>query len=167
MAKKKKDEQPVEPAPAPERKEPPKLPKERNPLLTVLTILLVLVGVGELALWGYFGFSTFRANRALRQYEAEQQAAAEERASRGLTAGSSYSARLKVENGQVTWRREDDLSAGGGTTSGSAMSQNGGGAQADQSQSRISIPNIPYALAKPEPEESPAVQPTEPAATPA
>lgn len=156
MAKKKKDEQPAEPAP--ERREPPKLPKERNPLLTVLTILLVLVGVGELALWGYFGFSTFQANRALRQYEAEQEAAAEERASRGITAGSSYSARLKVENGQVTWRREDALPAGGGTASGTTMSQDGGGTQADQSQSRISVPNIPYALAKPETEVQPAVQ---------
>lgn len=147
MAKKKKDEQPAEPAQ--EQKKPPKVPKERSPLLTVLTVLLVVLGVGELALWGCFGFSSFQANRALRQYEAAQKAAAEERAAQGITAGSAYGPRLKVENGQVTWRLEDEdrLSLGGGTTPGTTTSQNSG-AQDSQSQYRIYIPKIPYALAE-------------------
>lgn len=88
MAKKKKEEQPAEPEQ--KQRELPKVPKERNPLLTILTLLLVVVGIGELALWGYFGFSTVQVNRARRQYEAEQKAAAEERASRGTAYASAY-----------------------------------------------------------------------------
>ena len=64
MAKKKKEEQPAEPEQ--KQRELPKVPKERNPLLTILTLLLVVVGIGELALWGYFGFSTVQVNRARR-----------------------------------------------------------------------------------------------------
>ena len=157
MAKKKKNEQPAEPKP--ELRQLPELPKERNPLLALLTVLLVLVGVSELAVWGWFGFSAFQSSRAQRQYEAEQRAAAEERAAQGIVSGSAYGPRLKVENGQVTWRLEDEdqLPAGGGTSSGAAVSQ-GGGAQAGQSQSRIYIPKIPYALAEQKTEGQPASQ---------
>lgn len=148
MAKKKKNEQPAEPEQ--EEKKPPKAPKERNPFLTLLTVLLVLAGVGELALWGYFGFASFQANRALRQYEAEQQAAAEERAAQGIVYGSAYGPSLKVENGQVTWRREEDENidpTAGGASAETAASQGGGG---QTGQSRIYIPRIPYALAEQE-----------------
>ena len=148
--KKKKNEQPAEPEPEQEQRELPKLPKERNPLLTVLTILLVLAGVGELALWGYFGFASFQASSALRRYEAEQQAAAEERAAQGIVSGSAYGPSLKVENGQVTWRLEEDEDidpTAGGTAAHTAASQGGGG-QTDTASPRLSIPKIPYALAE-------------------
>lgn len=151
VAKKKKNEQPVEPEQEQEQeqRELPKLPKERNPLLTVLTILLVLTGVGELALWGYFGFASVQANRALRRYEAERQAAAEERAAQGIVYSSAYGPSLKVENGQVTWRLEDEdiLPAAGGTAADTAASQ-GGGEQAGTASPRLQIPKIPYALAE-------------------
>lgn len=161
MAKKKKEEQPAEPEQ--KQRELPKVPKERNPLLTILTLLLVVVGIGELALWGYFGFSTVQVNRARRQYEAEQKAAAEERASRGTAYASAYGPRLKVKNGQGTWRIEDEdrLPAGGGTTSGTTASQ-GGGAQTDPSVRRIYMPKIPYALAQQETDTPAPVQGAEP-----
>ena len=151
--KKKKNEQPAEPEPEQEQRELPKLPKERNPLLTVLTILLVLAGVGELALWGYFGFASFQASSALRRYEAEQQAAAEERAAQGIVSGSAYGPSLKVENGQVTWRLEEDEDidpTAGGTAS---PAQNGGG-QTTPSTGLIRFPKVPYALAEQDTESS-------------
>lgn len=150
MAKKKKNEQPAEPEQ--EEKKPPKAPKERNPFLTLLTVLLVLAGVGELALWGYFGFASFQANRALRQYEAEQ--SGQEQTVR--TAGASaYGPRMKVENGQITWRLEEDEDidpTAGGTAS---PAQNGGG-QTASSGGTIRFPEIRYALAQQETEAAPS-----------
>ena len=68
-----------------------------------------------------------------------------------------------MENGQVTWRIEDEdrLPAGGGTTSGTTASQ-GGGAQTDPSVRRIYMPKIPYALAQQETDTPAPVQGAEP-----
>lgn len=116
-----------------------------GPLRVILTILLVLVGIGEVALWGYFGVGTVRNNIALRQYEARQRALEEERAARGTVGGSSYGPNLKVENGTVTWQREDWISAG--------TSQSAGGPAPVQEErpkrlSRLYVPRINYALAE-------------------
>ncbi len=142
----KKEKQKVETEPKPEPKKPPKVPKDGNPLLKILTILLILVGVGELALVGYYGFGVFQSNRAMRQYEAEQEALREEQLSRGTTAGSSFGPTLKVENGTVTWRREDDRPTGGtaAPSEGTPVSSQNDG---EQQLARISVPIIPYLLA--------------------
>lgn len=86
--------------------EAPKDPNRRNLLLPVLTILLILVGIGEAIFWGYFGFSAYARSLARERYEQQQKALAEEQASKGIKGGSSYSPNLKVENGTVTWERE-------------------------------------------------------------
>lgn len=125
--------------------------KGNGPLLPILTVLLVLVGLCEAALWGYFAFASFQANRALRQYEAEQ--SGQEQAARAAGA-SAYGPRMKVENGQITWRLEDDIDPTAGGTA--APAQNGGG-QAASSAGRIAFPKIPYALAEPETAGLPSV----------
>lgn len=164
MAKKKK--QAPEPEQKLEQKELPKVPKEGNPLLTILTILLVLVGLGELGLWGYYGFGVFRDTRALRQYEEEQQALAEDRKSGGTAAGGSFGPTLKVENGSVTWRREEDRPIGGGGTlpQEEAASLAQGGDDGTR-LARISMPKIPYLLADmgEDTQAQPPAQGTEPA----
>ena len=118
--------------------------RKGNPLLVILTVLLVLAGVGELALWGYFGVATVRSNLALRQYESQQRALEEERAARGIVGGSSYGPNLKVENGTVTWQREDWISAGNSQSS-------GGPSPAPEEKpkrlSRLYVPRIAYVLA--------------------
>lgn len=148
MAKKKKQEAEVEAEPKPVPKERPKVPKEKNPLLAILTILLILVGAGELGLCGYYGFGVFQDFRAMRQYEAEQKAREEAQAARGTVVGSTFGPTLKVENGTVTWRRETDQLTGSSLsdqTQTAAPSQSGSGGE--DSRSRISVPNIPYLLA--------------------
>ena len=82
-----------------------KEPKEGGALLTVLTLLLVLVGVGEMALLVYMGFGAYQGIRTQRAYE-------EQRASNSSTAPAvaqvSYAGPwLTIENGQVTWRNEN------------------------------------------------------------
>ena len=118
--------------------------RKGNPLLVILTVLLVLAGGGELALWGYFGVATVRSNLALRQYESQQRALEEERAARGIVGGSSYGPNLKVENGTVTWQREDWISAGNSQSS-------GGPSPAPEEKpkrlSRLYVPRIAYVLA--------------------
>lgn len=86
--------------------ETPEAPKRRDILLPVLTVLLILIGIGEAVFWGYFGFSAYAHSLARERYEQQQKALAEEQASKGIKGGSSYSPNLKVENGTVTWERE-------------------------------------------------------------
>lgn len=110
MAKTK--EKAPETAPEQEKAESPKADKPakgNGPLLPLLTVLLAIVGVAELALWGYYGLGVVQDMSAARQREAERQARAEELAARGPVASSTYGPGLKVENGRVTWRWEDDL----------------------------------------------------------
>lgn len=164
VAETKQDEQQVQTEPAQAKQDPLELleqqamaknqkqKKGNGPLLPILTVLLVLVGLGEAALWGYFAFASFRANRALRQYEAEQ--SGQEQTVR--TAGASaYGPRMKVENGQITWRLEEDEDidpTAGGTAS---PAQNGGG-QTASSGGTIRFPEIRYALAQQETEAAPS-----------
>lgn len=170
MAKKKKQEAEAEPKPVP--KEMPKVPKEKNPLLTILTILLILVGAGELGLCGYYGFGVFQDFRAMRQYEAEQKAREEAQATRGTVVGSTFGPTLKVENGTVTWQRETDQLTGSSLsdqTQTAAPSQSGSGGE--DRQFRISVPNIPYLLAdmgedeETQPPEQGTVPPTDGSST--
>ncbi|MCI9157213.1 MAG: hypothetical protein HFF44_09815 [Lawsonibacter sp.] len=97
-------------------KEPPKkakLPKEGGLLLTVLTILFVLVGIGELALWSFTGFRFFQGSQARRAYQAQQAAQ-----TGTAPSASSYSGPwLIVENGTVVWRWEEDLTGSNGSSS--------------------------------------------------
>ena len=145
---KKKDKQPEEASQtenqAAESPKPPKLPKDRSPLLIFLTILLVLVGLGEAGLWGCFGLGTYRNSLALRQYEAQQKAYQEERASKGVLGGSAYGPNLKVENGVVTWQREDKLSGAIRLPSQELGYPKDGG---EKRLSRLSVFRVPYALA--------------------
>ena len=97
--------------------EAPKARERRNILLPALTILLILVGIGEAVFWGYFGLTTYAHSLSRERYEQQQKALAEEQASKGIRGGSSYSPNLKVENGTVTWEREKQGYAGSGQVS--------------------------------------------------
>ena len=154
MAKQKKNDPPAEP----KQVDSPKLPKQGSPLLTILVILLVLVGVGEAALWGYWGFGTYRANQALKLQE-KQREAEEEQTGGGVAAGSALGPGLKVENGVVTWQWEDELDGGAGLPALSAgFTQSGG----EKRLSGLWVPEINYVLAeqetdvqRPDPAEDP------------
>ncbi len=110
-----------EPQDSPEAAEPSEAtekPKEKKEiLLPILTALLILTGIGEAVFWGYYGFSAHQNSLAVRRYEEQQKAREEERASLGITGGSTFGPSLKVENGTVTWRREEPASvpSSGGT----------------------------------------------------
>lgn len=160
MATELQQEQPAEaaaaeaqpPKPEQNKQAPPEKPKKKLELLIpFLTLLLIVLGLSEAAFWGYYGFSSYRHSLALEQYEARQKALEEERAARGITGGSAYGPNLKVENGTVTWQREDWISAG----SGGSMSP-AGPVQVQPSQpeekrlSGIYVPQIPYTLAETE-----------------
>lgn len=124
--------------------ETPKNPKRRDMLLPVLTVLLILVGIGEAVFWGYFGFSAYARSLARERYEQQQKAFAEEQASKGL-GGSSYSPNLKVENGTVTWEREK------WGYSGSSQPANTSSTPRREDGLRLSsvpVVKIPYTLAK-------------------
>lgn len=137
------EEKPSEETQAEQKSKPEKQkkpPKERNLLLTIATILFILVGIAELGLWGYTGFGVFRGSQARRAYEA-QQAALQAGAERPT--GASYSGPgLTIENGEVVWRRTDDLTQNGfGSSSGSVQGSLAG------SDSTETIPRalwIPY-----------------------
>lgn len=124
--------------------ETPKPPKEGNPLLAFLTVLLILTGISEVGLWGLFGFNTYQSSRAQRQLEERQKALAEELAAVGALGSSTYGPSIRVENGTITWRREDEPS-GSGSLSGENLSSR----QEGQKQlSSLSVPIIPYTLAE-------------------
>ena len=69
----------------------------------------------------------------------------EERLAKGITGGSAYGPWRKVENGTVTWQREELLADGG--------SQEDGGPSPEKAPTRLStlsVPIIPYVLAEQE-----------------
>ena len=142
-------EQPAEPGP----------PKEKKSLLLpCLTVLLILLGLGEAVFWGLYGLSSYQNARALKLYEERQQAMAEEREAQGITGGSAYGPRLKVENGVVTWQREDELPEWNGQDiDGTAVALDKG----EKRMSTLSVPKIPYTLAQMETEQPEGEQPPE------
>ena len=119
-------------------------PKRRDILLPVLTVLLILIGIGEAVFWGYFGFSAYARSLARERYEEQQRVLEEERASRGL-GGSSYSPNLKVENGTVVWEREQWRYSGSGQAANTAA-----GPQREDGVRLSGLPviKIPYTLAE-------------------
>ncbi|MCI8989218.1 MAG: hypothetical protein HFF59_00225 [Lawsonibacter sp.] len=129
-------------------------PKQRRSiLLPLLTILLILLGLGEAGFWGLFGLSAYQNSLARERYEAQQQALEEERAAGGAAGSSSFGPNFKVENGSVIWQREDvRLSSGTGTSGSSTPSQGNGGEE--KRLSSLSVPNVPYTLADMDPEDS-------------
>lgn len=129
--------------------EAPKASKQGGILLPVLTVLLILVGIGEAVFWGYFGLSTYAKSLARERYEQQQKALAEEQASKGVTGGSSYSPNLKVENGTVTWEREKWGYSRSGQPAGTSANTSASPRREDGLRlSRLSVINIPYTLAE-------------------
>lgn len=122
--------------------ETPKAAKQRDILLPVLTVLLILLGIGEAVFWGYFGFSAYARSLARERYEQQQKS--EEQSSKGV-GGSSYSPNLKVENGTVVWEREKWRYSGSGQP---ANTSAGPRREDGMRLSRLSVVNIPYALAE-------------------
>lgn len=135
-----------------------KKPRQSNILIPLLTILLVLLGIGEAVFWGYFALSAYSNSLARERYEQQQKALAEEQASKGIRGGSSYSPNLKVENGAVTWEREKWAYAGSSqpaNTSAAAPRREDG-----PRLSRLAVIRVPYLLAKMDTEEEvPSPQP--------
>ena len=111
MSKKSKKAKEAPKAPGPEKRAVPKLPKEREPLRTFLTIMLVLVGTGELALLGYMGLCAREGVQTRREYEA-QQTGQTSGTSSGTILASYAGPWLRVENGVVTWEWEEGRPAG-------------------------------------------------------
>lgn len=122
-----------------------KKPGQSNILIPLLTILLVLLGIGEAVFWGYFALSAYSSSLARERYEQRQKALAEEQASKGIRGGSSYSPNLKVENGTVTWEREKWGYAGSGQPANTSAStpHRGDGLRL----SRLAVIRVPYLLA--------------------
>lgn len=135
-------EAPPQAVPEETLRETPKASKRGGVLIPLLTVLLILVGIGEALFWGYFGFSTYA--RSLARERAEQQQKTEEQSSKGL-GGSSYSPNLKVENGTVTWEREKWRYSGSGQPANTAA---GPRREDGMRLSRLSVARIPYALAE-------------------
>lgn len=132
----------------PEQGKKPELPQEKHLLLNVLTILLVVVGIGELAALGLCGFHLYRGMLVKQQYEAQLAEAVSGTAQSASTV--SYGGPgLKIENGVVVWQREDELPAGGvsgvGATVDTAV---GGGQSRDIVYANLSVPVIHYRLAE-------------------
>lgn len=133
------------PEQAPEAKptEPEKPPKEkRRLLLPVLTALLILVGISEVIFWSLMGINSYRVSRARQQYEERLAAAEAEREAQGITGASAYGPGLKVENGTVTWRWEDEIPAPESGEAGPAQSTSG-----EKRLSQLYVPQIDYVLA--------------------
>ncbi len=55
-----------------EVKPAPKPPREAEPLRIFFTVLLILVGAAELALWGYLGFSVYQSIQTQRTNHTQQ-----------------------------------------------------------------------------------------------
>ena len=147
-------------------KKPQKPPKERNLLLTIVTILFVLVGIAELALWGYAGFGVFRGSQAQRAYEARQAAL---QSGTDRPTGASYGGPwLIIENGEVIWRRTDDLTQSGlGSRPGSVQDGLTGGSSTDTIPRGLWIPYPPPPWARDNtPRQSETPQTDQPNQTP-
>lgn len=120
-------------------------PKRSSILLPVLTVLLILLGIGEAVFWGYFGFSAYVRSLERERYEQQLRVLEEERASRGTIGGSSYSPNLRVENGTVTWEREHWGYTGSGQPANtSTVPRREDGLRL----SRLPVVRIPYTLAE-------------------
>lgn len=131
------------PGNAPEKA--PKDPNRRSLLLPVLTILLIVIGISEAIFWGYLGLSAYARSLARERYEQQQKALVEERASKGIAGGSSYSPNLKVENGTVTWEREKrEYAEGSQPANTSAVPRREDGLRL----ARLPVIKIPYLLAE-------------------
>ena len=123
-----------------------KQPGQGNVLIPVLTVLLVLLGIGEAAFWGYFALSAYSQSLARERYEQQQRALMEEQTSKGIRGGSSLSPNLKVENGIVTWEREKWAYTG---SSQPANTSSSGPRREDGLRlARLPVASIPYTLAK-------------------
>lgn len=152
LKEKKKDEVKQDPQPEKQKKEQekkkPELPKERHPLLSVLTFLLVLVGIGELGALGLCGFHLYRGMLVRQQYEART--AGEEAGTVQTAPAASYGGPgLKIENGVVVWQREDELPAGGGSGIDATVDTAAGGGQGREIvYADFSVPVIHYRLAE-------------------
>lgn len=133
----------------------PKAPKQRDILLPVLTVLLILVGIGEAVFWGYYGFSAYARSLARERYEQQQKA--EDQPTKGL-GGSSYSPNLKVENGTVIWEREKWGYSGGGQP---ANTSTGPRREDGMRLSRLPAVKIHYALAEMDTDWEPSSAQTE------
>lgn len=89
-------------------KAPEKVKKERSILIPILTVLLVLVGIGELVLIGFLGLSAYRGIQERKDLEA-QQAQDDPSETAPVSARASYSGPWrKVEAGTVVWTWEED-----------------------------------------------------------
>ena len=152
------------PKPEQSKQQPPEKPKQkRELLLPFLTLLLIVLGLSEAAFWGCFGVSSYRHSLAVEQYETRQRALEEERAARGITGGSAYGPNLRVENGVVTWQREDWLSAGS-----SASPESPAPSQPEEKRlSGLYVPQIPYTLAEMDEPQGQRAEPVESGEAPA
>lgn len=102
MAKKKK--QTKEP-----KEKPVKVKEKGSPLATFLIVLLVLIGVGEVGLWGYIGFTLVQSRTEQQSYVSR----APENPS-GSSSRFSYSGpRRQVEDGVVVWEWGPNSPEGG------------------------------------------------------
>ena len=84
-----------------------KVPKESNPLLTVLTLLWVLVGLGEIALMLFIGISAYRGSLARQAYESQLAENPTQQTAPGSSKASYAGPWLMIENGEVIWRSEN------------------------------------------------------------
>lgn len=151
------EEQAQSPAPSSEQPQeeqaqPPDPPKQSNLLLNLLTILLVVLGIGEAALLGYVGFQAFLGIQARDRYLAQQPGTQVDEPQQ-LSGASYLGPRLQIENGVVVWRSEDNPL--GGTGGGTSPTQTAGTGEGETTRlANMSVPLIGYRLAQ-EDEEQP------------
>lgn len=101
-----------------------KAPQGRGILLPLLTGLLAVVGVGELALGGYIGLGAYRGALAQSAYEAQQAAVQSEAGkAQGPAAYNFASPWHTVVNGEIIWALEDEQPAGGSEAEGLPLDQ--------------------------------------------
>lgn len=94
-------------------------PQKRDPILILLTVLLVIVGVAELGLLAFAGIRTYQARSSQAAVSDGEEPGdgtdGERRVGRATYSGPW----IRVEEGVVVWRWEDDGTGGlGGGTSG-------------------------------------------------
>lgn len=122
MSKKKKT--PKEPKEKPAKIKPV---KEKNkekgsPLVAFLAVLLVLIGVGEVGLWGYIGFSLIQGGGERHSYVSQTPAD-----SSGQSNRFSYSGpHRQVEDGVVVWEWNPNQSEGNGSAKAENNPSSGG-----------------------------------------
>lgn len=107
---------PAEPQPTSIAAKPvrPKMPpkEEKSILIPLLTVLLVLIGIGEAVLCGYITLGAYQGIQAQKEYEAQLEAArAQNNSNQGTVTSIYYGPWRKEINGEVVWLLEDDLAA--------------------------------------------------------